>query len=354
MPWLTFSGLVLAVSLASCRGGCGDRAEPRGEPLELLRRVTSPSEATPAWVDIADDEAYFLVAGMRGPVQIWSEAATDTGSAASISAAGSVLAARFSQGGVFLALEQGAVTLWSWRENRVLSSHDFARRGRQATIDANGRFVAFGGAVLEVASSREVGEPKPLATQSALAFSTNGQRLVSAGFQEPWIVVRDLPSGALREWLAPGKVSHAALSPDANVVAASMENGQIQLWEQPSGKPLGSARGHKEARALCFNPAGTSLVVADPEGFSVLDVPRAEQTWRADIDGTLWVFACDGDMLAAGSTQGGVWLWELAHQTLRAHLQLSSSAVVAVDVSTARHRIAAADEKGEAAIWSWR
>jgi hypothetical protein len=119
------------------------------------------------------------------------------------------------------------------------------------------------------------------------------------------------------------------------------------------GRPY-SWQGRAEVRALCFDPGDGSLVVADPEGFSVIDVARVEQTWRADIEGTLWVLACDGGLLAAGSTEGKVWLWDIARHELRARLQLSSAAVVALDVSSARRRIAAADENGEAAIWSWR
>jgi hypothetical protein len=39
---------------------------------------------------------------------------------------------------------------------------------------------------------------------------------------------------------------------------------------------------------------------------------------------------------------------------LCARLQLSSSAVTALDISASRRRLAAADEKGAAAIWGWR
>jgi WD40 repeat protein len=249
---------------------------------------------------------------------------------------------------------RGSVTLWSWREDRPLYGHDFASRARQAAIALDARFIAFGGSVLEIASHRVLGEPKPLASQSAVAFSSNAERVVSAGFQEPWIVVRDLPSGAVREWLAPGKVSQAALSLKGDIVAAAMQDGEIHLWRQPGGESIGSWQGRKEVRALCFSSGDTSVFVADSEGFSVIDVERARETWRASIDGTLWVFACDGDMAAAGSTNGELWLWDATGQVLRARAHLSSSAVVALDVSSTRHRIAAADEKGNAAIWSWR
>jgi hypothetical protein len=346
-------GWLLAASL-SCRGGCGSGEAPQGEPLELLRRVTSPPEATPAWIDIDEASPVFLVAAMRGPVQLWSEAPSEAANAAAIPADGVVLAARFTPAGLFVALEQGRVALWSAREARALYDHDFGRRARRAVISADGRFVGFGGSALAVASNRELGEPKPLASQSSLAFSANGARLVSTGFHEPWIVVRDLPSGAVREWLAPRKVSHAALSPAADVVAAAMDDGAIHFWRQPGGEALGEWQGRGEIRALCFSSGAASLVVADDAGLSVVDVAHTRETWRAHVEGNLWTFACDGDLAAAGTTSGELWLWDLAREVLRARLALAATAVVALDVSAARHRLAAADEKGEVGIWGWR
>jgi len=207
---------------------------------------------------------------------------------------------------------------------------------------------------LEVATDQELGQPKPLATESTLAFSASGTRVVSAGFHEPWIIVRDLPSGLLREWQAPDKVSHAALSPSADIVAASTKGGRIHFWRQPSGEELGSWRAHADVRGICFRAAGGSVVVVDAEGLSLVDIARTEQTWRANLDGTLWTFACDGDLVAAGTQEGELWLWDVAGQVLRARLRLSSSVVAAVDVSAGRQRIAAADQQGAAAIWGFR
>ena len=58
--------------------------------------------------------------------------------------------------------------------------------------------------------------------------------------------------------------------------------------------------------------------------------------------------------MAAGTTDGSHWLWDVSRHELRPRLRLSSAPIVALDVSAVRHRLAAADEKGEAAIWSWR
>jgi WD40 repeat protein len=254
---------------------------------------------------------------------------------------------------VFFAIEQGAITFWSWSENRALRTHHFGQRARRAAVSGDGRFVAFGGRVLEVATDHELGDPKPLATQSALAFSASGARVVSAGFQEHWLVVRDLPSGSVREWLAPDKVTSAALSSNGDIVAASTASGRIYFWSLPSGEERGSWHAHADVRDLCFSPSGDSVVVLDPEGLSVVNVARTEQTWRANLEGELWASACDGELVAAGTKQGELWLWDIARKVLRARLRLSSSVVAALDISSKRQRIAAADEKGEAAIWGW-
>jgi len=348
-------GCVLAtLSATGCRAGCGGGSEAKGERPALLRRVGGPPEATPIAVDIDDERNVFLVAGMRGPIQVWSETDTGTASVASVPVAGALLTARFARGGVLFAQEQGATALWSWVENRALFTHDFGARARRAAISPDRHYVAFGGSVVEVASNHDVGDPKPVASQSALAFSADSSRVVSAGFQEPWIAVRDLPGGATREWLAPGKVSHAALSSTGDLVTASMNDGSVHTWRQPSGEALGVWQGAKEIRGLCFASTGSMVVVADPQGLSVVDATSGQRAWRTDVEGTLWTFACDGGLAAAGTTDGDLWLWELSSHALVARARLSAAPIVALDISAVRHRLAAADEKGEAAIWGWR
>jgi WD40 repeat protein len=314
-----------------------------------------PAEDTPVVVDIDDKEQAFLVAGMRGPIKIWTEVQAGEPGPSTLAVTGSVTAARFvGDGAMFFATEQGTTALWNWKEQRSLFTHDFGGRSKRAAVTGDARFIAFGGAVLDRTSGQEVGRRTPLATQSALAFADNGLRVVSAGFQEPWIVVRDLPGGTVREWIAPDKVKHATLSARGDLVAAALQDGSVHLWRQPSGEAIGSWEGPKEIRALRFTKGDGGIIAADAEGVSVTDLATSRQTWRAKVDGTLWVFAVDGDMAAAGTTDGFVWLWDLSRQTVLARSQLSSSAIVALDVSARRQRIAAADEKGETALWAWR
>jgi len=351
---LSLGCAVAALSAGGCRAGCGGGSEAKGEPPALLRRVAGSPEATPIAVDVDDERNLFLVAGMRGPIQVWSE--TDSGAAgvASIPVAGALLSVRFVPGGVFFAQEQGATALWSWAENRALFTHDFGSRARRATISPDRRYVALGGSVVDVASNREVEGAKPVASQSALAFSADSSRVVSAGFQEPWIAVRDLPGGATREWPAPGKVSHAVLSSTGDLVTTSMDDGSVHTWRQPSGDALGVWQGQKETRGLCFASPGSMVVVADPKGVSVVDATSGQRGWRADVDGTLWSFACDGGLAAAGTTEGNLWLWDVSRHVLVARMHLATAPIVALDISAVRHRLAAADERGEAAVWSWR
>jgi hypothetical protein len=346
--------LVLVVaSAASCRGGCASRGGEAALPVELLRRVQSPADATPVAVDIGDERDVFLVAGARGPVQLWSEVGAGAAEA-TLPAGGLLLAARFAAGGsVFLAQQEGEVRLLRPSDGSAELSHAFGTIGRRAAISADAAYIAFGGAVLDRGTGAEVGERKPLATQSALSFASHAPRVVSAGFQEPWVNVRDLPGGATREWLAPGKVTAAALSSDGALVAAALQDGTLCLWRQPGGEPVGSWQGHEELRALSFGERDESLIAADPEGVFVSDVAARRERWRDDIDGTLWVFAVDGNLAAAGTTDGSVWLWDLSQQKRLAQLRLSSSAIVAVDISARRQRVLAADETGAAAIWGW-
>lgn len=86
----------LVSMLPSCRRGCGEAARGAdANALELLRKVRVPEEATSGWVDVDDEHEVFMVAGLAGPIQIWSEAPSTEGQVvATLAVQGTLVAAR--------------------------------------------------------------------------------------------------------------------------------------------------------------------------------------------------------------------------------------------------------------------
>jgi hypothetical protein len=343
--------LIVALGCAGCIWTAKDKPQSR---LDLVRRLQT-GDSAPVAMDFNDGGQAYLLAGMYGPVHVWRTDDVDGGAGVVLPVSEHVSTACFvNNDAVFMASQPGSVIVWSWKDRRELFQHRFGRRAYRSAISPDGRFIAFDGVVLDRQVGAEAGQPRPLATQSALAFDKNGLRVVSAGFQEPWIVVRDLPGGAAREWLAPDKVRGATLSARGDMVAAVMQDGDIHLWRQPGGGEAGSWSGYNSGRDLRFVRGDRGLVVADENGIAVYDILTSRRTYRGKVEGKLWVFAVEGDILAAGTTMGAVLVWNLVQEVLVARAQVSASVIAAIAISPDSRLLAAADQKGEVSLWRWK
>jgi WD40 repeat protein len=108
-----------------------------------------------------------------------------------------------------------------------------------------------------------------------------------------------------------------AVSPDGQLVATGLDNGQIDLWQIPEMTLVHTWEGRGAAvTALAFSPAGTRLAAADKEG-NIRLWDMAAKTVASDFtlpDGhsaNALAFTPTGTRLAAGLTDGKIWVWEM-------------------------------------------
>lgn len=166
---------------------------------------------------------------------------------------------------------------------------------------------------------------------SALAFSSDGERLVSAG-REAYThvdvdrdfaaIVWDLPTVAQQAILSGNGelIRKVAFSPDGNTVFTAGD-GSRRVWDASSGARLGSFGVASPLTAAEYSPAGgqfawaqappgDSLVILEPASFAQLasyPVPTRNVTSLG--------FSPDGSMLAVGAAEGVFSIWNTrAHQ----------------------------------------
>lgn len=161
---------------------------------------------------------------------------------------------------------------------------------------------------------------------SHVVFSPDGSRLLTLEPDDDNAArLWDSNSGVLLGQLTADSRA-AAFSPDGSILATSLSDGAIQLWDGRTGAPRGEPlRGHRGAIAtLAFSPDGARLASASDDGtvrvWSLQALSEAELVLRGHAGGVRHIaFSPDGTLLASASEDGTVRVSEVGpahHQEL--------------------------------------
>src|SRR5262249_14727003 len=111
------------------------------------------------------------------------------------------------------------------------------------------------------------------------------------------------------------EVKGLAFSPDNQHLASASNNGVVKVWSVPAGTLLASLPHGRGTWRLAFHPDGSKLVSCGTPSLKVWDTA----TWQElpvppglseDVQGI--AFSPDGQLLATGSWEGMVKVWETA------------------------------------------
>ena len=259
---------------------------------------------------------------------------------------------------------------WSLAKIETISVDNVARLERVAVIGAghagggicfspDGRLLATGSdfgmvGLWEVASGREVRSFKDQFDRvHSVAFSPDGHILASASATLTfWDVTTGREIGSLRgHRLA---VQSVTFSGDGSRLASGSKDGTARVWDVASRTQLWSLFGYGDPVAsVTFSPDGHLLAAAAGRRAQVWEASSAQRIQTLEHHATLTsaLFGADGNLLAAGSTDGSVALWDLSSKRLFRSLSGHMDAVQSIAFSSDVRLLASGSADRTVKLW---
>jgi len=237
---------------------------------------------------------------------------------------------------------------WSERRAPARREHAVFQRAEQelgAPVDAKGSNAIPHKGIARGHSSRVM----------ALAFSPDGQRLVSGSFDKlakVWNVSSGEEVAAVGGFN--GMVSGLAFSPDGRILAAASDDQAVRLWNSSNWQEIATFRGNMSGiSSLAFSPKGDLVATGGKGGeiraWNPFVKPSRTNFHRLAIEGKVG-YAGSGNAIIRMSTE--LSLIELTTGSERKRFDISGVNVSAIAASPDAQWVAAGTQEGQLLVWN--
>jgi WD40 repeat protein/serine/threonine protein kinase len=197
----------------------------------------------------------------------------------------------------------------------------------------------------------------------ALAGSADG-RTLAAGVKDGSVRLWDAAGGGLRHTLRGHEkmVTSLAFAPDGRTLATGSFDGTVKLWDPAGGKERQTIQALMNVFAVTFAPGGKVLATAcgdgdPPKGTHVVKLWDAGTGWeQVTLEGPTHIIRSlayhpEGQVLAAGTQGGELWLWDLRTRRPAAPVRAHEGTVFGVRFAPDGQTLATTGGDGAVRLW---
>jgi len=165
---------------------------------------------------------------------------------------------------------------------------------------------------------------------TALAFSPDGQALVSGSRDQTVQIWNPLTGERLTGARTSGQVMQVSFAPDGDrFAAAGLYSSTGEVWQTDTGAALFTLEGHHtRLRSVAYSQYGEWLATGDRDGEIVLHDPVDGKPSFSlqSVNGEIYVitFSPDGLLMAVGTSKGYIELWNLEERSFEGSWSIGS------------------------------